>query len=116
MSNAEPIAEDTITMNTPSVKAIRSAFSQWLTRGQATTIKRIMNGPGKDESGQTRMQRIDRVLGTCGVEYVQRGRNDRSPGFVYCNAGDIYATTIVKVRGHFRITTIDDIIERGNYE
>lgn len=74
-----------------------------------------MHGPRKDEHGLTRMQRIDRILGTSGIEYVQRGRNDRSPGFVYCNAGDTYATTIVKVGGHFRITTIGDIMERGNY-
>src|SRR3954467_973605 len=102
-------------MNYPSVKAINAAFSQWLKRGDATRIRRIMQGPRLVDN-LTRMQRIDRVLGTHGVETVARGHNGRSPAFAYCNAGDTYAVTIIKVNGRFRIGTYGDIVERGHYD
>ncbi len=102
-------------MNTPSVKALREAFGQWLLPGQATMIKRIMDGPGKDDDGLTRMQRIDRILGTHGVEYQSAGSNKRSPAFCYLNSGDTYAVTILKINGRFKIGTWGDIVERGNY-
>jgi hypothetical protein len=62
------------------------------------------------------MQRIDAILRTFGVEYVAAGRNAKSPAFYYCNAGETYATTVLKVAGKFRVGCWGDIVERGNYE
>lgn len=97
----------------PSVKAIRQAFGQRLMRGYATRIRRIMedspNTPGA-------LARIDNILGTHGVEYIQQGHDSKSPAILYCNAGDAYSTTIMKVNGRFRIGCWGDIVERGSYE
>lgn len=121
---------------TPSVKALREAFDH-LTLEQAKVLKVIMDGPpqvylpttdirrggvrynsstGQWERPFTRMERIDEILGTFGVEYIPAGRNAKSPAFHYCNAGDTYATTILEVNGRFRIGCWGDIVERGNYE
>lgn len=129
-------------MNYPSVKALQSAFVD-LSRAQAQQIRDIMRkyAPypckcGRDSDPATadaypynvcryyhdgkhrysRMAAIDKILNTHGVESVQAGHNRKSPAFVYCNAGDTYAVTILKVRGHFRIGTWGDIVERGNYD
>ena len=67
-------------MNSPSVKVIYTAFQQWITLEQARQIKAIMIGP-RLESG-TRMQAIDKILGTHGVEYTPRGHNSKSPAIV----------------------------------
>jgi hypothetical protein len=102
-------------MNYPSVKAIKVAFGHALKRGDATRIRRIMIGPRLVDS-LTRLERIDRILGTYGVEVIPRGHNGRSPAIAYCNAGDTYTVTILKVNGHFRIGTWGDLVERGNYD
>lgn len=99
----------------PSVKAIQAAFSQWLREGQAQEIRAIMEGPGRVD-GLSRLQRIDKILGTYGVEHIGPGRNAKSPAIHYCNTGDTYDTTILKVNGRFRIGCWGDIVERGNYE
>lgn len=103
-------------MRYPSVKAIHEAFQQWITREQAQEIRVIMEGPSRGESGRTRLERIDRILGTHGVEHTARGHNAKSPAIHYCNAGDTYATTILKVNGRFRIGCWGDIVERGHYD
>ncbi len=54
--------------------------------------------------------------GTFGVEHIGRGKNSRSPAIEYLNAGDTYATTVLFVRGQFRVGCWGDIVERGNYE
>jgi hypothetical protein len=108
----------------PSIKAIEAAFGQWLLPGQAKEIRTIMEGPGRVDVQQsdcqwlslTRMQRIDKVLGTCGVEYIPKGHNAKSPAILYCNTGDTYDTTILKINGRFRIGCWGDIVERGNYD
>jgi hypothetical protein len=98
----------------PSVHAIYQAFQQWITLEQARQIKAIMVGPRLPEG--TRMQAIDKILGTHGVEYTPAGHNSKSPAIEYCNAGDTYATTILKVRGNYRIGCWGDIVERGHYD
>lgn len=54
-------------------------------------------------------------LSTFGVEGMQEGNNQRSPGFDYLNTGDSYELTIMYIRGRFRIGCWGDIVERGNY-
>ncbi len=63
----------------------------------------------------SRMDRLNAVLGTHGVEYVPSGAGAKSPAFYYCNAGDTYSTTILKVNGRFRVGTFGDLVEHGNY-
>ena len=64
----------------------------------------------------TRLEAIDKILETFGVEYQRPGRGQRSPAFYYCNTGDSYASTILKVNGRYRVGCWGDIVERGNYE
>jgi hypothetical protein len=54
-------------------------------------------------------------MGTFGVEYIDRGANQRSPSITYLNAGDSYDLTILYINGRFRVGTWGDIVERGNY-
>lgn len=61
------------------------------------------------------MRAIDRVLETCGVEYMEPGEGANSPGFYYCNTGETYAATIIKIRSRFRVACWGDIVERGRY-
>jgi hypothetical protein len=97
----------------PSVKALQAIKD--VTREDAKRIRAIMTGAELTPNGVTRMDAIDRVLRTCGVEYQEAGSNRRSPAFYYCNAGDTYATTVLKVRGRFRVGCWGDIVERGRY-
>jgi hypothetical protein len=98
----------------PSIKTLMQIKD--VTREDAIAIRAIMaSGPGRDANGLTRMQRIDRVLQTHGVEYTPAGRNAKSPAIYYCNAGDTYACTVLKVRGRFRVGCWGDLVERGNY-
>lgn len=120
----------------PSVKTLQSAFPHLPTEHTAL-LRAIMRGTapkicksckadmpsdrlcGYFHDGQhrySRMTRIDAVLGTYGVEYIPAGNNTKSPAIHYCNAGDPYATTILKVNGHFRVGCWGDLVERGNYK
>jgi len=101
-------------MKCPSVETLMQIKD--VTREDALKIRAIMKGPTY-AGGETRLERIDKVLNTCGVEFVGRGKNAHtSPHFYYCNAGDTYATTVLKVNGQFRVGCWGDIVERGNYE
>lgn len=72
------------------------------------------------------MEAIDGILGTCGVEYVEKGLNKMSPAFSFCNTGDSYGQTVILTwrRGHhfgqewcsFSVGSWGDRVERGNYE
>lgn len=97
----------------PSIKAIMQIKD--VSADDARAIRAIMAGPGKVE-GETRMQRIDKILLTHGVEHIGPGKGAKSPAITYCNAGDPYATTILKINGRFRVGCWGDIVERGNYE
>lgn len=101
-------------MRLPSVKTLTQIKD--VTPEMAKQVRAIMAGPGKDEQGRTRMQRIDAIIGTYGVEYTAPGHNTKSPAITYCNAGDTYATTILKVNGRFRVGCWGDIVERGDYD
>ena len=58
---------------------------------------------------------IDRILRGCGVEWIEPGNNANSPGIDYVNMGDTYATTVMVIRGRFRVGCWGDVVERGNY-
>lgn len=62
------------------------------------------------------LSRIDRILRGFGVEWIEPGNNARSPGIDYVNMGDTYETTVLLIKGRFRIGCWGDIVERGNYD
>lgn len=99
----------------PSIKSLM--LIKDVTREDAIAIRAIMAGPKGNRNWELkpRMQRIDEVLHTYGVEYTPAGTNRKSPAFYYCNTGDTYATTVLKVNGRFRVGCWGDIVERGNY-
>lgn len=61
------------------------------------------------------LDKINDILGGCGVERIEPGNNARSPGILYVNMGDTYDTTVMVVRGWFRVGCWGDIVERGDY-
>jgi hypothetical protein len=67
-------------------------------------------------SARRAMETIDGLVGGHGVEYIPAGSGNRSPSIRYVNLGDTYETTILYVRGRFRVGCWGDIVERGNYE
>jgi len=95
----------------PSVKTLTAAFG----KEKAVKIRAIMEGPYAVD-GVSRMERIDEVLGTFGVECIPEGNNSKSPQIVYCNTGDTYGTTVMRVGGVFRVGCWGDIVEKGNYD
>lgn len=95
----------------PSIKTLAAAFG----RDKAILIRRIMVGEHK-VNGESRLERIDAVLGTHGVEYIPAGHNLKSPAIYYCNTGDTYGTTVLRVNGTFRVGCWGDIVERGHYD
>lgn len=97
----------------PSLKVIMEGLN--VSKDTAKQVKAIMDGPGKVD-GKTRLERIDKIIGTYGVEYTPRGHNSKSPAILYCNAGDTYTVTVLKINGKFRIGCWGDIVERGNYD
>ena len=100
-------------MNAPSVKSLMQIKD--VTEADAQAIRAIMKGEPKVD-GLTRMQRIDAILHTHGVEYIPCGKGANSPSIRYCNAGDTYATTVLKIRGRFYVGCWGDWVERGRYE
>lgn len=57
-----------------------------------------------------RMAAVDRLIETHGVEtFRTRRRNLR---VIYCNAGDTYAATLLRVGRHYRVGCWGDIAER----
>lgn len=99
-------------MNYPSIKTLMKING--VTLEQAKRIRAIMQGE-HCVNGESRMERIDDVLGTYGVEYIPRGHNLKSPAIHYCNKGGTYHWTVLKVNGMFRVGCWGDIVERGNY-
>jgi len=65
---------------------------------------------------QSSLAAINAILYGCGVERIDEGSNQRSPAIDYVNMGDTYDTTVLVVRGRFRVGCWGDIVERGNYD
>jgi hypothetical protein len=70
--------------------------------------------PGRE--ARQSLETIDGLIGGHGVEYIREGGGQRSPAIRYVNLGDTYDTTILYVRGRFRVGCWGDIVERGRYE
>ena len=71
--------------------------------------------------GDLRAELLNIVLGTCGVEYLFKGSDGLRcdpegqhdlPFCTYLNAGDTYATTLLKYRGRWQVGCWGDIAEK----
>lgn len=66
-----------------------------------------------------RMERINELLGTHGVEAIRGTRQNGYWGDVvaqYCNTGDTYGTTVIMIRGtppRFIVSSFGDWVERN---
>lgn len=94
-------------MSLPSHEALSAAFGA----DKAKAIRAILEDNAKNKLG-----RIDAILGTHGVENIPPGHNLNSPSILYCNAGDPYVTTILKVNGLYVVGNWGAYIDRGNYD
>ena len=98
-------------MRKPSIKALNAAFpgKGKQVRKLLDSDKAVLSNPAVERhldrcyhqpsNACLRLIAINDVLDMHGVEYVSHGRNARSPAFWYLNAGDSYATTIVRING-----------------
>ena len=108
-------------MRYPSIKTICSI--EWIDKVKtgffntpqsiAREARRIMKNT---DSGSVAMEQLDKLFNTCGVEFVGRGKNNKSPAFLYLNTGHTYATTILFINGQFRVGNWGYIVERGRYD
>lgn len=107
---------------TPSVKALLKLTQSDVTL--ARTVKRLLLAkraeledaiPGHDavryghDTPSLRMEAISEALGMHGVEEFRTRNGTR---VLYCNAGDTYAPTLLRVGGHYRVGTWGDVAER----
>lgn len=100
----------------PSIKTLKAAFPK-LSNDDVMLMRATMEGKHPHAwTPRKAMEILDDILGTHGVEYIPAGHNAKSPAIHYCNTGDAYGTTILLVRGKWRVGCWGDIVERGNYD
>lgn len=95
----------------PSVKKLME-----ITNGdkvKAQRLRAILEDAGQPSVA---LEACDAILGTCGVEYIPAGHNQKSPSILYCNTGDPYTWTILYYNRNFHVGCWGDIVERGNYD
>lgn len=96
----------------PTVRTLNHIHG--ITLDQARAVRRALEGPG---TAWTRLEDAAAVLPhASGVETIPPGRGTRSPGIWYVNMGDPYRTTLLYVRGRFRVGAWGDLVERGSYD
>lgn len=99
----------------PSLKTITSAFGA----EKATEVRRLMERFHTRNDVGIRpthtLAKIDQIIKGYGVEYIGKGRNQKSPSIMYVNMGDTYDTTVMWVRGRFVVGDWGSIVERGDY-
>ena len=114
--------------NLPSVKALKAVFGdkakearQLLEGNIKTTDYSCVNGWvnscwHKPSYTARVLYALNYLAGTFGVEHQKEGSNAKSPAFDYLNAGDMYAPTLMLIQGRgFKVMSVGDMIERGNY-
>lgn len=98
-------------MRLPSVKTLMSIG---ITRDTAKAIRAILE---RESVPRYALMLCSELLTAAyGVEHIAKGHNAKSPAIAYCNMGDTYTTTLMLVRGNFRVRCWGDIVERGNYD
>ena len=114
-------------ISVPSLKTLETAFP-----GKGKTLRRLLTSEtavrehpaaiARDRAAYhphalstLRLEALNAVLETYGVEFIPAGHDAKSPAIEYCNAGDSYAVTILRVNGRYRVGCWADFVERGNY-
>lgn len=87
-----------------------------LSAAYPATIAELRGMYSKPTRVHVKMLMLDELLHTYGIEYIPAGRNRKSPSITYLNTGGTYTTTIMFVRGQYRVGNWGDIVERGNYD
>jgi hypothetical protein len=110
----------------PSIKTIRQIRSggKPLDGSTAATVRKLMedaeaggfNFAHPHRAARIAMGKLDAIIGGYGVEFIPAGTGSRSPSIRYVNLGDTYETTVLYMRGQFRIGCWGDVVERGQYE
>lgn len=118
-----------IACNRPNLKKHAKALlgNEWTEETEAQLIKECLTGfvrePGHISHSQSNhLERVDKILGTCGVEGMLLGADGEDvsgtcdPSQVewdihYCNTGDSYALTVMYVNGSLRIGDWGSIVE-----
>lgn len=114
----------------PSIKTIMQIKD--VTKNDATRIKTIMQSQSRTADWcndskaaqhliasswneprlhELKLVAIDEILNTYGVEYIRTKKRT----IYYCNAGDTYATTVMRVAGRYVVGCWGDIVERDDY-
>ena len=102
-------------MRLPSIKTIAKSFP-YLIGEDVKKIRKILET--YCYSPRKCLSKIDEILETCGVEYIEDNRDKEdfreNHGILYCNAGDTYATTILYDydKGNYYISCWGDIEKR----
>ena len=109
-------------MNLPSVKTLQARL--FISRDKARAVRAAMEHYRRGDYDNSNahpsfavyevMQDIDKILETCGVEYIHGSGNDSMQGLYYCNTGDTYKTTVVfdEKTERFRVSSWGDIVEK----
>jgi len=115
----------------PSVKTLESAFP-----GKGKTLRRLLEDAAAVREhpaaiarqreaynphslSTLRLEALNAEAETCGIEaawYPGESNCTASPAFEYLNTGDSYAPTIIRWSdGRYRVASVGDIVERGNF-
>jgi len=105
-------------MNTERLPSVKTIFNNLrIRKEQAERIRSIMEraAPWLD-----RMQAINTVLAAHGVESIPAGKTMKSPAIAFCNTGETYENTILRIfpfgqSSYFAVGNWGSIVERGNY-
>jgi len=118
-----------IACNRPNLKKHAKALlgNEWTEETEAQLIRECLTGFQRERghishSQSNHLERVDKILGTCGVEGMLLGVDGEDvsgtcdPSQVewdifYCNTGDTYALTIMYVNGSLRIGDWGSIVE-----
>ncbi len=104
-------------MRFPSLKTLQAAFG--LEKGKAIRLsyESLLEQTRSGFPQATMLRWANEILGTHGVEFINRGRNSNSPSIEYCNTGETYNVTLLLLDGErFHVGSWGDIVERGNYD
>ena len=122
-------------MNKPSIKTLERAFpgkgkalrllldSASAVRLHPAAIARDSTAYHPHTIATLRLEALNAVAETCGVEYCNRADNPMDkvtvwrPTFEYLNTGDMYTPTIIRFSdGRYIVADVGSIVERGGYE
>ena len=121
-------------MNKPSIKTLDRAFpgkgkalrllldSASAVRLHPAAIARDSAAYNPHTIGTLRLEALNAVAETYGVEYCNRADNpmdrmDWHPTFEYLNTGDSYTPTIIRfANGRYIVADVGSIVERGGYD